>query len=273
MSDGQRWQLTGSAPEIYADYLVPAIFGPWAPLVLDSAQLQAGQSVLDVACGTGVIATGAVERVGTTGSVAGVDNNPGMLAVASARSGNEVRWQEADAQELPFPDRTFDRVICQLGLQYFPDRLAAVREMHRVLRPGGRVTVMVWRDVSHTPGFAAMVKALETNVGQEAAAVMRAPFVFGDDPLPLVHLLQDAGFADVVTQAAPGMVRFDSVQAFIRYQSAGSPLAAHINLRDDALLARIADVVATDLGCPTAEEPVEFAIEAHLAGARRMPMS
>jgi SAM-dependent methyltransferase len=269
MSDGQRWQLAGSAPEIYADFLVPAIFGPWSPVVLDSAELQEGQSVLDVACGTGVIAAGAVERVGATGSVTGVDINPGMLAVAAARSGDQVRWQQADAQELPFPDRSFDRVICQLGLQYFPDRRAAVRQMHRVLRPGGRVTLMVWRDVSHSPGFAALVNALETNVGPEAAAVMRTPFVFGDDPAPLIDLLQDASFADAATQAASGVVRFDSVQAFIRYQSAGSPLAAHIDLRDEALIARIADAVTTDLDCPSAEAPVEFAIEAHLARASK----
>src|SRR6266480_1610250 len=137
MSEMERWQLAGSAPEVYADHLVPAIFGPWVPVVLDSAQLREGQSVLDVACGTGAVAAGAAARVGATGAVTGVDNNPGMLAVASARSRHEVRWQEADAQMLPFPDRSFDRVICQLGLQYFPDRLAAVREMHRVLHPGG----------------------------------------------------------------------------------------------------------------------------------------
>ena len=120
MGEMERWQLAWSAPEVYADYLVPAIFGPWVPVVLGSAQLRQGQSVLDVACGTGAVATGAAPRVGATGSVTGVDNNRGMLAVAAARSRHRVRWQEADAQLLPFPDGSFDRVICQLGLQYFP---------------------------------------------------------------------------------------------------------------------------------------------------------
>jgi SAM-dependent methyltransferase len=269
MSDMERWQLAGSAPEVYADYLVPAIFGPWVPVVLDSAQLQKGQSVLDVACGTGAVATGAAARVGATGSVTGVDNNPGMLAVASARSRHEVRWQEADAQMLPFPGRSFDRVICQLGLQYFPDRLAAVREMHRVLRPGGRAVVLVWRDLNHSPGYAALVKALEMHAGPEAATIMRAPFVFGDDPTPLASLHKDGGFAGVTVQAVPGMVKFGSIQAFIRYQCAGSPLAAHVNLRDQTLLTRIAEVVAATLDAPVTGEPVEFAIEAHLAHAHR----
>jgi SAM-dependent methyltransferase len=267
MGEMQRWQLTGTAPEIYADHLVPAIFGPWAPVVLDIAQLHEGQSVLDVACGTGAIANAAAERVGETGSVTGLDNNPGMLDVASARSGPDVRWQQADAQALPYPDRSFDRVICQLGLQYLPDRPAAVREMHRVLRPSGRVVVLVWRDLSHSPGFAALADALAAHVGPEAAAVMRTPFVFGDDPGPLASLLASAGFADVAVQALSGMVRFDSIQEFIGYQCAGSPLAAHVNLRDESLLARIAEMVAPVLGSPVADEPVEFPIEANVAHA------
>jgi SAM-dependent methyltransferase len=198
-----------------------------------------------------------------------VDNNPGMLAVASARSRQEVRWQEADAQMLPFPDRSFDRVICQFGLQYFPDRLAAMREMHRVLRPGGRAVVSVWRDLNHSPGYVALVNALEIHAAPEAATILRAPFVFGDDPRPLASLHKDAGFVDVAVQAVPGMVKFDSIQAFIRYQCAGSPLAAHVNLRDETLLTRIAEVVAATLDAPVRDEPVEFPIEAHLAHAQR----
>lgn len=130
--------------------------------------------MLDIACGTGAVATGAAARVGAIGSVTGMDNNPGMLAVAAARSRHAVRWQEADAQLLPFPDRSFDRVICQLGLQYFPDRLAAMRVMHRVLRPGGRAVVLVWRDLDHSPGFAALAIALASHAGPAAAAIMRA---------------------------------------------------------------------------------------------------
>jgi len=269
MGEMERWQLAWSAPEVYADYLVPAIFGPWVPVVLGSAQLRQGQSVLDVAYGRGAVATGAAPRVGATGSVTGVDNNRGMLAVAAARSRHRVRWQEADAQLLPFPDGSFDRVICQLGLQYFPDRPAAVREMRRVLRPGGRAVVLVWRDLDHSPGYAALASALEIHAGPQAATVMRAPFVFGDDPAPLVSLHKDAGFADVTVLAVPGVVMFGSVQAFIRYQCAGSPLATQVNLRDEALLTRIADAVAATLAAAVTDEPVEFAIEAHLAHAQR----
>src|ERR1700754_2236689 len=106
MTGGQRWQLMGTAAEIYADHLVPAIFAHWAPVLLDA--------VLDVACGTGVVAATATDRVGPTGTVIGVDLNPGMLAVATART-QRVRWMQADAADLPFPEGTFDRVLCPAG--------------------------------------------------------------------------------------------------------------------------------------------------------------
>jgi ubiquinone/menaquinone biosynthesis C-methylase UbiE len=269
MAEIQRWQLAGTAPEVYAEHLVPAIFGAWAPVVVDMAQLRPGQSVLDVACGTGIVALTAAERLGRGGSVTGLDSNPGMLATASARADREVRWQDGDAQALPYPDGSFDRVICQLGLQYFPDRTVAVREMYRVLRPDGRVVMLVWRDLSHSSGFAALADALAAHVGPAAATLMRAPFVFGDDPAPLASLLEDAGFADVTVQAVSGTVRFGSIPMFVGYQCAGSPLAAHVNLNDEALLARIAEQVAGALASPTAHEPVEFPIEAHLAYGRR----
>src|SRR5689334_24997116 len=152
MTGGQRWQLMGTAAEIYADHLVPAIFAPWAPVLLDAVGVGPGDAVLDVACGTGVVAATATDRVGPTGTVIGVDLNPGMLAVATART-QRVRWMQADAADLPFPGGTFDQVLCQAGLQYFPDRLHAVREMRRVLRPGGRLAALVWGALEHSPGF------------------------------------------------------------------------------------------------------------------------
>jgi SAM-dependent methyltransferase len=254
MTGGQRWQLMGTAAEIYADHLVPAIFAPWAPVLLDAVGVGPGDAVLDVACGTGVVAATAADRVGPTGTVIGVDLNPGMLAVATART-QRVRWMQADAADLPFPDGTFDRVLCQAGLQYFPDRLDAVREMRRVLRPGGRLAALVWGALEHSPGFAALATALESIVGPEAGAVMRAPFVFGDDRRSLAELLEAAGLVDVAVEARTGEVRFGSVEAFVRYQCAGSPLAALVDPGD---VGRLTALVAEGLG-DRAEFPIEAA--------------
>jgi len=256
MTGEQRWHLAGTAPEIYAEHLVPAVFAPWAPVLLDAAAVGIGHTVLDVACGTGVVAAAAAERVGPSGAVTGVDINPGMIAVAARTRG--VRWAQADAARLPFPDGGFDRVLCQAGLQFVPDRLGALREMRRVLRPGGRVALLVWRALHHSPGFAALADALQAVVGPEAAAVMRAPFVFGDDPRPLVTLLDSAGFGDVDVQARAGTVRFASVEAFVRCQRAASPLAAHVDVRHEPdLIAYVA-----------ARAPAEFPIEAAVASGQ-----
>ena len=253
MTDEQRWHLAGTAPEIYAEHLVPAVFAPWAPVLLDAAAVGIGHTVLDVACGTGVVAVAAAERVGPSGAVTGVDINPGMIAIAARTDG--VRWAQADAARLPFPDGGFDRVLCQAGLQFVPDRLGALREMRRVLRPGGRVALLVWRALHHSPGFAALADALQAVVGPEAAAVMRAPFVFGDDPRPLATLLGSAGFGDVDVQARAGTVRFGSVEAFVRCQRAASPLAAHVDVRHEPdLIAYVA-----------ARVPAVFPIEAAIA--------
>jgi SAM-dependent methyltransferase len=261
-----RWQLAARAPEVYAEHLVPAIFAPWAPVLLDAARVGPGDVVLDVACGTGVVAAAAAERVGSAGRVTGVDVNPGMLAVAAALT-ERVRWVQADAARLPFPDGGVDRVLCQAGLPFVPDRLGAVREMRRTLRPGGRLALLVWRALHHSPGFAALADALQAVVGPEAAAVMRAPFVFDDDPRPLAALLGSAGFGEVDVQARAGVVRFGSVEAFVRCQRAGSPLAAHVQPRYEAeLVARVADGLGVRPHDP-AVFPIEAAVATGLAEA------
>jgi len=182
-SQQERWQLAGTAAEVYQEHLVPAIFGPWAPIVVESASLRPGERVVDVACGTGAVAREAAPQVGVSGTVVGLDLNPGMLAVARElppASGALVEWREGDATAMPFHNAAFDVVLCQLGLQYFPDRPAALGEMHRVLVPGGRLVLLVWQSIEHSPGFARLAEALERHVGTLAAAIMRAPFVFGD---------------------------------------------------------------------------------------------
>src|SRR5712664_1454339 len=113
----------GSGPEIYERHMVPAIFGPWAVDLVKLAALIPGERVLDVACGTGIVARLAAERVGPMGRVIGLDLNAGMLTVArSASAGTEnIEWREGNATALPFADKTFELVLCQQGLQFFPD--------------------------------------------------------------------------------------------------------------------------------------------------------
>jgi ubiquinone/menaquinone biosynthesis C-methylase UbiE len=268
MAQAERWQLDGNAPEVYATQLVPALFGPWAPLLVERAALHAGERVLDVACGTGAVARLAAPQVGPAGHVAGLDLNPGMLAQARAAAppaGAVIDWREGNASALPFDASTFDAVFCQLGFQYFPDRQQAAREMRRVLKPGGRLVALVWRALEHSPGFAALAAALDKQVSPAAAAVMRAPFVFGDSTEALHNLLSQAGFTNVRVGADVRMVRFASPDALVRYQVAGSPLASHVAAADDSAREALMREVSAALQCYLNDDGLAFPIEGQVA--------
>jgi ubiquinone/menaquinone biosynthesis C-methylase UbiE len=171
----EHWQLEGSAAELYQRYLVPGITSKWAEDLVHRAQLRSGEEVLDVACGTGVVARLAAKKMGS-GHVTGLDLNAGMLAVARDVSGDGplVNWMEGSALDLPFPSGHFDAVLCQLGLQFFPDQSKALREMRRVVRMSGRVALSVYSPIERTPGANAFVGALDDVLGPQASRIKRA---------------------------------------------------------------------------------------------------
>jgi len=268
-----QWQVAGNAPEVYERELVPAVFGVWAPIVVDLAQPRPGERVLDVACGTGIVARIAAARVGPTGSVVGVDLNPGMLSVARSVVSTDVpsdgplHWQEAGADKLPFPDGSFDVVYCQLGLQFFADRAAALREMRRVLDAEGRLALMVWQGIHESPGFAALADALEQHVGHPAATIMRAPFGLSNSD-ELAALVRAAGFQGVAIQQRGGTVRFPSVEGFVLSYVSGSPLAGPVLQANDAARDALTTDVRNALGKYTSNTELAFPIAAHLLSAR-----
>ncbi len=273
MNQQGQWQVAGSAPEVYERELVPAVFGVWAPILVELAQPRRGEHVVDVACGTGIVARIAAARVGPTGAVVGVDLNPGMLSVArsvaptDSLSDAPLQWQEASADKLPFPDGSFSVVYCQLGLQFFADRAAALREMRRVLGAEGRLALMVWRGIHESPGFALLAEALERHVGQAAATIMRAPFGLsnGDE---LAALVRAAGFQGVAIQERSGTVRFPSVERFVLSYVAGSPLAGPVSQANDAAREALITDVRSALGKYTSNTELAFPIAAHLLSAR-----
>lgn len=192
---------------------VDALFRQWAAQVLDAASVGSGQRVLDVACGTGAVARIARDRVGPTGSVAGVDLDPGMLAVAEHIQ-PDIDWRQGDAGALPFDDDGFDAVVSQFGLMFFPDRVGAIREMLRCARPGARVVVAVWDSLEHSDAFATSVDLLERRAGAAAADALRAPFQLGDTA-QLRALFEQAGASTVSIDTRAGTARFPSVRSMV----------------------------------------------------------
>lgn len=191
----------GSAPENYERYFVPAIGAPLAAALIDVAAPQPGERVLDVACGTGVVTRLVAKRVGSTGAAAGLDANPGMLAVAQSvqAPGAPIEWRESSAEKPPFSDDAFDLVTCQMGLQFFPDKVAALREQRRVLAPGGRVALNLPGPTP--PLFQGFANALARHVGPQAAGFVHVVFSL-HDPGEIRASMTEAGFQDVRVEAA-----------------------------------------------------------------------
>src|SRR2546425_693654 len=269
VSPQEQWQLGGNAPEMYERHIVPALFTPWAQSLVATAALRAGERVLDVACGTGVVARLAAQRVGNTGKVVGLDLNAGMLAVARklGSRGATVEWHEASALAMPLPDATFDVALCQQGLQFFPDRSLALREMRRVLAPRGRLVLSVWRSIEYSAGHKALATALERHVTPEAAAVMRAPFAL-DDPDELRALVTAAGFRDVEVDAATEKVRFPSVEDYPLQQAGATPVAPFVAKASDAARTALVRDVCEALAPYVTGKEVAWPIQAHVVRAR-----
>jgi len=197
----------------YQELLVPALMQEWAPRVADAAGINPGDRVLDVACGTGVLTREAAGRAGPSGAVTGLDLSPEMLAVA-ARLSPELRWQQGSADALPFPDKSFDAVVGQFGLMFFPDPVTGLREMRRVLVPGGRLAVAVWGSLDVTPAYAAEVELVERLAGRAAGDALRAPFALGD-PKRMAELCATAGIKGARVAMQPGRGRFPSIRTMV----------------------------------------------------------
>ncbi len=222
----EQFQLSLQAAEQYEAAFVPAIFAEWAPLLTAAAGLAPGQTVLDVACGTGIVARVAADRLAGTGRVTGVDLNPGMLTVAR-RVRPDLDWREGDAADLPFDDDSFDTVLCQMALMFFPDGRTAVREMARVTRPGGTVALAVPAALEDQPANRPFVEAAVRHAGPEARALLGAYWSCGD-LTGLCGLLTSAGLEVTDTWTHLGTARFASPVQLAVTEIEGSPLTERI---------------------------------------------
>lgn len=232
-ADAARGQVAARAAEVYEEFFVPALFAQWAEPMLDAGEVVHGDAVLDVGCGTGVVAKAASRRVGPRGQVIGIDRNDAMLSVAASAL-EPVTWRQGVAESLPFDDGCFDHVLSQFSIMFFDDHQQALREMARVLRPGGTVAIATWSAVEESPGYASMVDLLRRVVSDEAADALLAPFSLGTAEV-VAELL-----ADVFPQAAVtryrGTARFESIDAWVHTDICGWTLA---DLVDDPTYERL----------------------------------
>jgi len=257
MNTTETFQISAEQAEIYEQTFVPAIFAQWAAPLLDAAGVGAGQSVLDVACGTGVLARTAAERVGRTGRVVGLDLNDGMLTVAR-RLRPDLEWRRGDAADLPFTDGTFDAVLCQSGLMFFPEPAQALREMGRVSRPGGVVGVQVYSSLNDQPGYGPWTAAVARHAGAEAVSLLSTYWQHGDLDV-LTRRFATAGLEVTAVEKRVGTARYGSVEELVRTEIGTTPLIDRIT---DATERRILADSEQVLG----RFRTEFGLEVPLAG-------
>ena len=214
----------------------------------------------------------AAERV-TGARVVGVDVNSAMLRVARARLPH-LEWCQTNVVELPFADGEFDVVFCQLGLQFFPDRPAALAEIRRVLAPGGRFGASVYSSIEHNPAADALASSLDRRVGDGASRAKRHEHSLADRA-EFAALLAAAGFARLRIETISRQERFASIEEWVRVQFAATPLAAVLEGRDpserERLVARVAADVAATLPRPADDDGWAFRQEAHIAVATAYP--
>lgn len=221
----EAFQIPIEAAEAYEASFVPAFFAQWASILCDAAQVTAGRRVLDVACGTGIVARTAAERVGTSG-VVGVDRNEAMLTVAR-RVAPDIDWHQGDVASLPFDDGSFDVVVCQMALMFFPHRSQALREMARVAAPGGTVAVAVPSSLDAQPAYGPFVAVAAGHAGPEARSLLSTYFACGDVG-ELSRAFEEAGLTSPAIGTHLGTARFPSVDALVATEVDSTPLGERI---------------------------------------------
>jgi len=259
--------FTASLPELYEQFLVGPLFRPFAEELLRRAGLRAQDRLLDVACGTGIVARLAQQVIGDYGAIAGVDTSPGMLAVARTVAPS-IDWREGDATRLPIAgDHSFDLITCHQGLQFFSDKPAAIREMHRVVRPDGRVAIGTWRPMNEVP----LVRDLHQIAERHVGPIVDVRHSLGDSNA-IASLLGESGFRTTDIETVIRTIRINS-EVFARLNTMAvvgmSPLAKTMN--DDQRANAIATVAAESIQAmrPYLEgNELVFAIASNIAIAR-----
>lgn len=246
----------------YEELLVPALFQEWTARLIDATEIQPGHRVLDIACGTGVLARAAAARVTRNGAVIGLDPAPGMLAVAK-RLAPEIEWRQGTAESLPFPDMSFDIAVSQFGLMFFADRRQAIREMLRVVNSGGRIGVAVWDSLENIPAYAAEVALVERIAGQRPADALRAPFALGEVD-KLVALFTSCGASRVCATSHVGTAKFPTLHSMVEADIFGWLPLMGVPLSQDQssqVLKEADDVLSSYV---TTDGRAEFHISAHI---------
>jgi len=216
MADTENWDISPDQAEAYEAYFVPAMFAQWPEQICDAANIQAGEEVLDIGCGTGILARTVATRVAPRGSVAAIDLNDSMLQVARRLNPN-ILWRKSDAAELPFSEDHFDVVVSQFAFMFVKDRPKAMAEIKRVLRPGGRIAIAVWAPLERSAAYLHLFESVQKHAGNAAADKLREPFNLSE-PDDMRAMFTQAMIHNLKIQLKKGTARYPSIDEFVKIE-------------------------------------------------------
>ena len=267
----KHWQLDLEAAKRYQEIPVPTILGPVAHALVDKVKLNSGTMVLDVGCGTGAASRYAAEFVGLNGRVAGVDINAGMIEVAKSLSespGTPIDWYENSAFELPFEENTFDVALSAQTIQFLDNRVAALKEIQRVLRPEGQLAISVWCEVEHNPYFDALMKAVANHLGAETASGLGAAFTLSK-PSEIEGLLVEAGLQKIEVEMCELNLKMPEIRKFATRHISATPMSASFSASSESIQKDIVDEVADHLAAYQTETGATVPFRIQVAKAQK----
>jgi len=267
----KHWQLDIEAAKRYQEIPVPTILGPAAHALVDKVKLNSGIMVLDVGCGTGAATQYAAKFVEPNGRVAGVDINAGMIEVAKSLSesaGAPIDWYENSAFELPFEENTFDVALSAQTIQFLDDRVAALEEMQRVLRPRGQLAISVWCEVGHNPYFDALMKAVTNHLGPETASGLGAAFTLSE-PSEIEGLLVEAGLQRIEVETCELSLEMPEISKFAANHISATPMSASFFAASESLQNDLVEDIADSLAMYQTETGATVPFRIQVAKAQK----
>ncbi len=253
--------------------MVPSLFAPWASYLVERANPKPGEHVLDIACGTGIVARTAALRPGMQGNVIALDVNPEMINTArtiAERDHIAIEWHVGPAEQLPFPDKSFDLIFCQFGLMFFTDRHKALKEMHRVLRKGGRVVLSVWQGLDRHPFYQTLHEVSLQHLGKSS---VQAVFALGNFD-EFRNILTNSGFQHVEIEPVSITAHFPSPEEFLAWEidvdPGATPALQNLNIEDQqVILAGVRQGMQSAVDDVMEDDQIVIKFHAHVAQAIR----
>lgn len=265
MTELDEMGLTPEAAQGYEQYFVPAIFDQWPPRIIKSAGVCNGDKVLEVGCGTGVLAREVIKQIGPDGGVTGLDLSESMLGVARGLC-PDVDFRQGNAMDLPFDDESFDVAIASFMLMFVPDPVLAVSELWRVLNPGGRMVITVWEALGRNPVYAGLVDIAKHHIDDAAGSSLAWPFALGENG-KLEEICHLAGVTDVTLCTHDGLAKFPSLEDFVRTEIQAWVLADSVD--EESLRAVVADSQERFASYCDLNGCVDIPLDAIIATARK----